>query len=125
MKVVLLALGSRGDVQPMIALGRELAARGLPVTVVALRDYAGLVDGAGLDFAPIDRSMTESVLAAAGPDGRVSSNPISYIRGATRWLAGIAPQVMAAELAGASALFGKIGIAGQSRLTTPSEERGP
>jgi UDP:flavonoid glycosyltransferase YjiC (YdhE family) len=98
-KVVLLSLGSRGDVQPMVALGRELAGRGLPVTVVALRDYAGLVGGAGLDFAPIDRSMTESVLAAAGPDGRVSSNPISYIRGATRWLAGIAPQVMAAELA--------------------------
>lgn len=99
MKVVLLALGSRGDVQPMVALGRELAGRGLPVTVVALRDFAGLVAGAGLDFAPIDRSMTESVLAAAGPDGRVSSNPISYIRGASRWLAGIAPQVMAAELA--------------------------
>ena len=99
MKVVLLALGSRGDVQPMVALGRELAGRGLPVTVVAMRDYAGLIDGAGLDFAPIERSMTESVLAAAGPDGRVSSNPISYIRGASRWLAGIAPQVMAAEVA--------------------------
>jgi sterol 3beta-glucosyltransferase len=99
MKFVLLALGSRGDVQPMVALGGELASRGLKVTVVALRDFAGLVHGAGLDFAPIDRSMTESVLAAAGPDGRVSSNPISYIRGASRWLAGIAPQVMAAELA--------------------------
>jgi UDP:flavonoid glycosyltransferase YjiC (YdhE family) len=98
-KVVLLALGSRGDVQPMVALGRELAGRGLSVTVVAMRDYAGLVDGAGLDFAPIDSSMTESVRAAAGPDGRVSSNPISYIRGASRWLSGIALQVMAAELA--------------------------
>jgi UDP:flavonoid glycosyltransferase YjiC (YdhE family) len=83
----------------MVALGRELTCRNLPVTVVALRDYAGMVEAAGLDFVPIDRSMTESVLSAAGPDGRVSSNPISYIRGASRWLAGIAPQVMAAELA--------------------------
>jgi UDP:flavonoid glycosyltransferase YjiC (YdhE family) len=99
MKVVLLALGSRGDVQPMVALGRELAGRDLPVTVVAMRDYAGLVGAAGLDFAPIERSMRESVLSAAGPDGRVSTNPISYIRGATRWLKGIAPQVMAAEVA--------------------------
>jgi sterol 3beta-glucosyltransferase len=99
MKVVLLALGSRGDVQPMVALGRELVGRGLPVTAVAMRDYAGLVGGAGLDFAPIERSMRESVLSAAGPDGRVSSHPISFIRGASRWLAGIAPQVMAAELA--------------------------
>jgi len=98
-KVVLLALGSRGDVQPMVVLGRELAGRGLPVTVVAMRDFAGLVGGAGLGFAPVGRSMRESVLAAAGPDGRVSSNPVSYIRGATRWLAGIAPQVAAAELA--------------------------
>ena len=99
MKIVLLALGSRGDVQPMVAFGRELAGRDLPVTIVAMRDYAGLVEGAGLNFAPIDRSITESVLAAAGPDGRVSTNPISFIRGASRWLAGIAPQVMAAELA--------------------------
>lgn len=100
MKVVLLAMGSRGDVQPMVALGRELAGRDLPVTVVAMRDYAGLVNGAGLDFAPIDRSMTESVRAASSrPDGRIGINPISYVRGATRWLAGIAPQVAAAELA--------------------------
>lgn len=99
MKIVLLAMGSRGDVQPMVALGRELAGRGLGVTVVAMRDYAGLVEGAGLDFAPIEREMRESVLAAAGPDGRVSSNPIQYVRGASRWLAGIAPQVAAAELA--------------------------
>ena len=99
MKIVLLALGSRGDVQPMVALGRELAGRDLKVTVVALRDYAGLVEGAGLDFAPVGREIRESVLAAAGPDGRVSSNPIAYIRGASRWLAGIAPQVKDAELA--------------------------
>ncbi|HEX5404436.1 MAG TPA: glycosyltransferase [Pseudonocardiaceae bacterium] len=99
MKVVLLALGSRGDVQPMVALGRELAVRGQPVTVVAMRDYGGLVTSAGLDFAPIERSMTESVLSAAGPSGRVSTNPIAFVRGASRWLAGIAPQVMAAELA--------------------------
>lgn len=99
MRIVLLALGSRGDVQPMVALGQELASRDLEVTVVAMRDFAGLVDGTGLEFAPIDRSMPESVLSAAGPDGRVSTNPISYIRGASRWLAGIAPQVVAAEVA--------------------------
>ena len=31
MKVVLLALGSRGDVQPMVALGKALQASGKPV----------------------------------------------------------------------------------------------
>lgn len=99
MKVVLLALGSRGDVQPMVALGRELARRDLPVTVVAMQDFEDLVDRAELDFAPIGREMRESVISAAGPDGRVATNPISYIRGASRWLAGIAPQVVAAEVA--------------------------
>lgn len=99
MKIVLLALGSRGDVQPMVALGRELTRRNLSVTVVAMRDYADLVDEAGLDFAPINRSMRESVLSAAGPDGQVSTGPISYIRGASRWFAGIARQVAAAEVA--------------------------
>jgi sterol 3beta-glucosyltransferase len=91
MKAVLLALGSRGDVQPMVALGRELHRRRVPVLVVALRDFAPLVTEAGLPFHPIERTMAES-RAAAGPAG-------SYRRRVTRWLDGIGPQVADAELA--------------------------
>jgi len=65
-KVVLLALGSRGDVQPMIALGKALKAAGKPVTVVALRDFAPLVEEAGLALAPIDSRLDEALDAVSG-----------------------------------------------------------
>lgn len=49
-KVVLHALGLRGDVQPMVALGKDLQAVGKPVMVAALRNFASLVEAAGLSF---------------------------------------------------------------------------
>lgn len=91
---MLLALGSRGDVQPMVALGRELAGREVSVTVVALRDYAGLAQG--LDFVPIDRSMSESL---QGIKNRDAGGSVANSRAIAHWLAEIAPQVVAAELA--------------------------
>ena len=64
MKVVLLAVGSRGDVQAMVALGKALQGKGKPVMVVALRNFAPLVEEAGLSFMPIDRAFDESTHAA-------------------------------------------------------------
>lgn len=54
--MLLVAWGSRGDVQPMVALGRGLQAAGLEVTVLAGRDFASFVTGAGLGFRafPVD-----------------------------------------------------------------------
>jgi len=50
MRIVILALGTRGDVQPHVALGRGLQAAGYQVTIVALDDFEALVRAAGLDF---------------------------------------------------------------------------
>jgi sterol 3beta-glucosyltransferase len=94
-KVVLLALGSRGDVQPMVALGKALQAAGVPVTVVALRNFAPLVEEAGLSFIPVEREwMDESTQAAI-----VKSREQSFTRAVRAWLTDIAPQVTAAEMA--------------------------
>jgi sterol 3beta-glucosyltransferase len=98
-KVVLLALGSRGDVQPMVALGKALQGVGKPVMVVALRDFAPLVEAAGLSFMPIDRSLDESLDAVPGSALKFAGGAWSYTRAVSAWLAGIAPQVAAAELA--------------------------
>jgi sterol 3beta-glucosyltransferase len=98
-KVVLLALGSRGDVQPMVALGKALKAVGQRVVVVALRDFAPLVEAAGLSFAPIDCTLDESLGAVAGSAPKMAGGERSYIRAIRAWLAGIAPQVAAAEMA--------------------------
>jgi len=98
-KVVLLALGSRGDVQPMASLGKALQAVGKPVMVVALREFAPLVEAAGLSFEPIDRTLDESLHAVAGSAPKMAGGERSYVRAITAWLASIAPQVTAAEMA--------------------------
>ena len=64
MHIVILAFGSRGDVQPYVALGCGLKAAGHGVTVAALDDYEALVTGAGLDFFPLGFRMADFQLDA-------------------------------------------------------------
>lgn len=61
MAVVLLALGSRGDVQPMSVLGGELVRRGIPASVIASHEYRDLVEERGARFVPVDISVAEVV----------------------------------------------------------------
>ena len=61
MRVLMVAWGSRGDVQPYVALGRGLAAAGHTVTIAAARDFEARVTGAGLGFAPFAISLTEDI----------------------------------------------------------------
>jgi sterol 3beta-glucosyltransferase len=98
-KVVMLALGSRGDVQPMVALGKALKASGMPVVVVAMRDFASLVETAGLSFMPIDATLEETGPAYAEAARKMAGGARSYGRAVSAWLADIAPQVVAAEMA--------------------------
>jgi sterol 3beta-glucosyltransferase len=98
-KVVMLALGSRGDVQPMVALGKALKASGMPVVVVAMRDFASLVETAGLSFVPIDAVMDDSGPAYEEAARKMARGGMSYGRVVSAWLADIAPQVAAAEMA--------------------------
>ena len=51
MRITLIALGSRGDVQPFIALGRGMVERGHTVRIVATDDYGDLVRSYDLLFA--------------------------------------------------------------------------
>ncbi len=66
-RVTLVAWGSRGDVAPIISLGQGLRAAGDIVTVLTSRDFADLVELAGLGWAPFDISVHE---AASSPAGR-------------------------------------------------------
>ncbi|MBP2329155.1 O-mycaminosyltylonolide 6-deoxyallosyltransferase [Kibdelosporangium banguiense] len=49
MHVALVILGTRGDIQPFVALGRTLMSRGHTVTLAAPGDYRDLIAEAGLD----------------------------------------------------------------------------
>ena len=61
MGVVLLALGSRGDVQPMAVLAGALQRRGIDARVVALAEYADLVADHGAGFVPVPGRLADAL----------------------------------------------------------------
>lgn len=61
MRVLLAPFGSRGDVQPILALGLSLQARGHEVTVCAPPDFTGWIGRLGLGGHAIGPSMAEFV----------------------------------------------------------------
>jgi len=54
MKVLIMTLGTRGDVQPFLALARGLLAAGHEVVLAAPQRFAGFVAGFGVPFAGVD-----------------------------------------------------------------------
>ena len=50
MKIAIVASGTRGDVQPYVALGKGLKTAGDSVSVLTSDDFEALVSGAGLQF---------------------------------------------------------------------------
>lgn len=61
MRLLLVAWGSRGDVQPYLALGRGLAASGYDVAVAATRDAGPLIRDAGLEHRAFDLDMGQAI----------------------------------------------------------------
>lgn len=66
MRILLLAMGSRGDVQPMLALGQRLRREGYDVSLAAARDFAPLVAQHGLNFEPLSFDVREGVRSELG-----------------------------------------------------------
>jgi UDP:flavonoid glycosyltransferase YjiC (YdhE family) len=93
--LTILALGSRGDVQPFIALGLGLQAAGYRITLAAAADYAALVQERGLAFhalvgqisALLDPAQVEQFLGGA-------SNPVRAIRSFMQQVNPIVDQLM-------------------------------
>ncbi len=63
MRILILTFGSRGDVQPYVALGAALRARGHEVTLSTGRGFEAMIEAAGLAAAPLSvdiRDLLES-----------------------------------------------------------------
>ncbi|MDQ5824547.1 MAG: glycosyltransferase [Chloroflexota bacterium] len=58
-KITIVALGSRGDVQPFVALGVGLHAAGHSVRIAAADDYRPVVEAYGLEFTSLAGSIRE------------------------------------------------------------------
>lgn len=61
MNVTIIALGTRGDVQPYVALGAGLRRAGHAVRLASHGTFRDLVQGASLDFAPMRGNVQEVV----------------------------------------------------------------
>jgi sterol 3beta-glucosyltransferase len=66
MRILLLSLGTRGDIQPFVALGRRLRDTGHDVSVCASASFAPWIQGHGLGYAPMNDDIIELVNSDAG-----------------------------------------------------------
>ncbi len=81
MRVTLLTIGSRGDVQPYIALALALKAAGHSVLLATHREFEQMARERGLDFAPVSGSPQELLGTADGQAWLESgSNPLQFVR---------------------------------------------
>jgi sterol 3beta-glucosyltransferase len=81
MRIAINAFGTRGDVQPYIALGKGLKSAGHDVRITTHRSFEGFVREHGLDFSPMEGDPKEILLTQAVAD--LGINPIRI----NRWLA--------------------------------------
>lgn len=95
MRVLLFGFGSRGDVQPFVALGKGLKAAGYDVAVAAGTNFRDFVESAGLAYEPIrvdvERFMNEDI----GKEwlGNSSQNPRAELANMRRMTEAIAEDV--------------------------------
>ena len=79
MLITLLTSGSRGDVQPYIALGLALKRAGAEVRLATFENYSPFVQAHGLEFSPIPGDIS-SILASADIDhARQADNPLKFL----------------------------------------------
>ena len=81
MKLILFSLGTRGDMEPFLALAQRLAARDHEVICAMPAQFEELVTKAGFPFSPLSRKFLELIEgdAAKGIMGR-KGNPLSRIK---------------------------------------------
>ncbi|TDC46796.1 glycosyltransferase [Actinomadura sp. KC345] len=79
MRIVIVAVGSRGDVAPYTGLGARLQQAGHEVVIAAHEPLGGLVRGCGLEYRPLPMDLRAELTSAEG--GRVlRTSPLALAR---------------------------------------------
>lgn len=100
MRILLLGMGSRGDVQPLVALGQRLRRLGYAVSLAAPADLGHVVAGTGLDFEPLSFDLEGPLREGLGRDSLRGSarTQVREARLMRRVMAGTA-EALAADVA--------------------------
>jgi sterol 3beta-glucosyltransferase len=127
MRIAIIAPGSRGDVEPYVALGKGLKRAGNVVRLVTHRDFNVLVNAHGLDFWPLQVSV-QSIAESTGMRERLGNGSLLAVmpqmaQEAQRGALHLAEEGLAAcremdlVLAGIGGLF--VGLALAEKLQLP------
>jgi sterol 3beta-glucosyltransferase len=79
MRILLLSLGTRGDVQPFVALGKALQRAGHDVTVCASSSFAPWIEEHGLGYAHMNNDIIDLVSSDAGRKAMEGAGSVAEI----------------------------------------------
>lgn len=83
MRVCIMTLGSRGDVQPYVALGKELIKKGHTAVICTGGSFGQFVEENGVEF---QETASDLMVIAATPEGKaILEHPMKNIRLALRY----------------------------------------
>lgn len=85
MKIALLTLGTRGDIQPYAVLGQALKALGHQVTLATAKNFQDLVLSYGIDFVPVEADF-QAVLDSDEGKKMMRGNPFAIRRNLHTWI---------------------------------------
>ncbi|PRY38873.1 glycosyltransferase [Umezawaea tangerina] len=135
MRVLLSTYGSRGDVEPLVALAVELRVLGVEVVVCAPPDFAERLAGVGVGFVPVGPSASALTVAAPAPSSiperaaRLVAEQFEVVAGAARGCDAMVVTGMTPTAAGALSVAEMVGVPAVSvtfqQLTLPSPHRAP
>lgn len=85
MKIAILTMGTRGDVQPYAVLGKALQERGHEVTLATARNFETLVRPYAINFVPVETDF-QSVLESEEGKKMMKGNPFAIRRNLHTWI---------------------------------------
>jgi sterol 3beta-glucosyltransferase len=97
----IIAIGSRGDVQPFVALALGLLDRGHRVTLMAHENFKEFVEGYRIDFHPLPGSVEEMLYSPKGRKVLRSGNMLVFMHFVNKEVSRNQARVNEALLAGA------------------------
>ena len=80
MNILILTVGTRGDVQPYVALGMGLQKAGYQVTLATVKDFRDFVTSRGLGFAPLNSDFLKIVDTSKGKAAMAGKTSFSLIK---------------------------------------------
>jgi len=76
MKIAMLSAGTRGDIQPLMALGIELKNLGNEIVVSGSKNFADFVQSYGLLFSPVNIDISKVIQSGQVESAVNADNPL-------------------------------------------------